>query len=281
VAEKLAALFARHGFRMEVLLTVKPQAEYLNSMYTWRAQFLREARPFAAYARSALGERRFDYAGVVEAWRRFCGDRLHAVPVRDAMSDRPLVERLFTACGLADRTGGLLTSADLALVENRSPGAVTIEVARQLRLGHAHVSLGPACRDATRFIEQAAWQRGLDGTAFNGLDADIRRTAAGVWARRNDGFAAVVWQCGFSARVAEAPPARPNEIARQSGPAPAAVEDLRRLTCATFGLTRPWSSRLGARLAQAAARHWAQTPSASTVEPVSAKPCTRAARTSA
>ncbi len=281
IAERLATLLARYGFAMEVLMTVKPQTEYLNSMYTWRAQFLRESRPFAAYARSAMVDRRFDYARIVKAWRPFCGDRLHAVPVRDAMSDRPLVERLFADCGLADRTGALLTSADLALVENRSPGPVTVEVARQLRRTHAHLWLGEACRDATRFIEQAAWQRGLDGTAFNGLDDDIRRSAATVWARSNEEFAALVWQCGFSARVAEAPPANSNEIAGQPGQAPAAVDDIRRQTCSVFGLTAPWRGRLGLRLAQAAARHWAQTPSASTVEPVSAKPCTRAARTSA
>jgi hypothetical protein len=245
IAERLAALFARHGFRMEVLLTVKPQAEYLHSMYTWRAQFLRESHHFAAYARAALADRRFDYARIDEAWRPSCGDRLYAVPLRDATSGRPLIERLLAPCALADRAGECLTSDDLALVENRSPGPVTVEVARQLRLAHAHHSLGRACRDATRFVEQVARQRGLDASAFNGLDDDIRRAAGNFWARSNASFAARVWQCEFATRVAEAPPARMNEIARPS----AAVEDITRLTCSTFGLTEHWSRRLGATLA--------------------------------
>ena len=66
----LCGLLARRGFRPEVLMTVRPQASYILSQYTWRIQFLREARPFRAAFLKDFTEPRYDYLHSLRTWAR-------------------------------------------------------------------------------------------------------------------------------------------------------------------------------------------------------------------
>ncbi len=250
VPERLAALFARHGFAMEVLATVKPQDELVNSAYTWRTQFLREGRPFARYFQAEIGQSRLDLARLLRSWRGACAGRLRAVATRDPRSGRPLVGRVFEELGLLPRVAALVGAEDLALVENRSPGPVATEVARRLRRQGAHLALGQAARDATRFVEDAARSRGLNDVAFLGLDPALRGKAAARWERANDRFARQVWGQAWSARVAAQPAAPGNELAGRSSPD---VEDILALTCERFQLRLAQGPRLLFRDATAAA----------------------------
>ncbi len=235
VPQRLAALFTQHGFAMEVLVTVKPQDELVNSSYTWRMQFLREWRPFTPYFRAEIGQARLDLSRLLRGWRVACGDRMSAVATRDASSDRPLVERVFAELGLLPRLAGMMGADDLALVENRSPGPVAIEVERQLRRGGGHLLLGPAARDATRFVEEAARLRGVNDAPFMGLDAASRAVAAHHWSKANDRFARHVWGDTWSARVAASQPAPCNELAGHRDP-DGHVADILAETCERFRL---------------------------------------------
>jgi hypothetical protein len=244
IGQILADVFRRRGFAMEVLLTVKPQAEYLHSTYTWRMQFLRESRVFAAYAQAAMRDRRFDYDRLLRPWRAAGADRLYAVPVKDCRSDRPLVERVFAELGLLDRVAGMISAEDLARVENPSPGPVAVEVARRLRLGQVHRALGPRCREATHFIEQTARRQGFDPTQFNGLTDEISRDVAAIWDASNARFAAEVWQIPWSYRVAGRVARACNEIAGDPTAFEPVLEQIRRLTCAEFGVAEHWLGAL-------------------------------------
>ena len=236
----LDTLLRRHGFAAEFVATVKPQAEYLNSTYTWRTQFLREARRCADFCRAEMGGRTLDYADLLAPWR--AAGPLCVVPMRDSRSERPLIERFMDAIGLTPRVGALITDEHRLLVENQSPGPVAVEVSRRLRRGGVLLA-GEAAREATRVVQAAALARGVDSAPFRGVDGALRREIEQRWAAANDRFAGEIWGEPWSARVASEAERPVNEIAgRRHGPetGPATgrvVDELVRETCERFGVT--------------------------------------------
>jgi hypothetical protein len=218
IAGLLARFFERHGFTMEVLATIKPQAEFLNSTYTWRTQFLRDSRGFTAFAHAELGRQTLDFAALFEPWRRACDGRMTVLPLRDPRSDEGLLARFFDAAGLG-RVRGLITPDDLALAENASPGPIAVEVCRRLSMQGARRRLGPRSREATRWVEEDCRQRNLDAASFKGVDAALRQMIEARWHPANARLAAVAWGEPWSARVGRAPDAAINELARIGGPA--------------------------------------------------------------
>lgn len=233
-AEILAALFDRHGFTPEVVATVKPQETFLNSTYTWRCQFLREARPFATYAAAELGNRRLDYAAVLAPWQVAAAGGLRVVPMHDCASPEPLIWRLLDTLDLLDRVRGALSAADLARRENRSPGPVAVAASRWLHRHGAAAALGPDGRTAGRYLEAAARSRGRDGATFCGLTPGLAARIRDRFAAANDAFAEQVWGCPWDARVAPVAAAAPNEILAADPDVHAVVE----ATLRQFGLSR-------------------------------------------
>jgi hypothetical protein len=245
--EILRAALARRGFAMTVVMTVKPQIEQLNSIYTWRMQFLREARGFAAFARVFEGARELDYGALLAPWRAAAEGAI-GVPVRDATDARPLLTRVFAAMGLAERAAFAMGAEDAAVVENRSPGPVAVEVCRRLRAGGAALALGGKARATTREVELAVVAAGWDAASFVGPDAAVRARVAARWREANDRFAREVWGADWGARVAEAPTRAVNEIFGSAG-AGAAEDVVRRVlaeACAGAGvrLRRPVAAGL-------------------------------------
>ena len=248
VPRTLAALFAAEGFAMEAAMTVKPQADYLNSLYTWRAQFLREGRTFPAFALAWMGSARLDLRRMAAPWRAASGGRLHVVPVRDRQSDRPLVERTLAGLGLLDRVGPLLTKADAELTENRSPGPAAVEVLRRLHRGGARQALRARSREASRFVEGMARSRGLDTAGFRGVSPALQARATARWAAANDALAREAWNVPWTSRVPMDAPPPVNEVAALP-PVPANEAGMRAVmddACARFGITlrRGWAARL-------------------------------------
>ena len=209
--QKLARLFARHGFAMELMATVKPQAELLNSTYTWRMQFLREGRAFADFFHAELGGRNLDMARLLERWMPPSGRRLTLVPVRDRLSQAPLAVRIFDALGL-EAAGRLFSDEDLAVRENVSPGPFAVAVDRRLRQSGAHRRIGRHVRDATRMVESAVRDAGYDMLRFNGLDVGRRAHAEVHWRASNDRLAQLAWGTSWAERVDDEPAAPINEL---------------------------------------------------------------------
>ncbi|WP_158743778.1 hypothetical protein [Acidisphaera sp. L21] len=241
------------GFAMEVLVTVKPPGEYLNSHYTWRTQFLLEPRPFAGFVRANLGMRRLDLPGVLAQWRPACDDRIRAVSTRDRRSHEPMVERIFAELGLLPRVAVLLDADIVAVADNRSPGPVAVEVARRLRRSGAHVSLGRQARTATFFTEEQARLRGVNLVSFRGLDAGLRAQVDERWDRANQAFAQMVWGQPWEARVVAEPERPVNEIARLGSDAGLedAVSEIVAAACAKFDIPAGRSAVIAIRSAAA------------------------------
>ena len=217
IPRMLAELFARHGFAMEVLVTIKPQGEFINSTYTWRTQFLRESRTFSKYFQVESRKRALDYTRLFAPWRAACSGNMKVTPLRDVRSDQPLLTRIMAEVGLETVVSPLFSPADLTLVENRSPGPVAVEVARQLRMAGAHLGLNRPRRDITRFVEDNAHRKGLDRVAFKGVDAALHAKDAARWGLLNDDFARRVWGSTWTSRVANETAIPVNEIARAAG----------------------------------------------------------------
>jgi len=243
--EILSTLFARHGFAMEALVVVKPQSEYLNSIYTHRIQFMRESRDFAHFARAYERSGRFAYDTLIRPWIASCDGRVGAVPVRDRRSTAPLVLRLLSELTLEDRVAPLLQSDDLNRVENRSPGPVAIEVSRRLRAELMQLRLRINQREMTQFVEQTVIERGLDPMGFRGVSADIRSRMDARYLAANDRFARAIWERPWAEVVAPEAPREVNELAiRAIDPAiELVIEDILQRACRRFEVT-PSSSMM-------------------------------------
>ncbi|HVV94951.1 MAG TPA: hypothetical protein VHD15_16180 [Hyphomicrobiales bacterium] len=255
----LSAALARHGFAMEVLLTVKAQGEYLNSLYTLRVRRLDEGRRFGAFAAAMLRHRPLDYATMAVPWRDAASGRLRAVPLADRRSPAPLVERIFAELGLLERVRSVLAAEDLAVATNRSPGPVAIEVARRLHLRGAKEHLRERAQHAAREAEALALARGLDAAVFDGVGPALGARIAGRFAAANDRFADMAWGCPWPARSADRAPGPSNEIGgRAADPATEAAivaitDEIARRFALPAGSGRLWP---GWRRAAAALRRY-------------------------
>ena len=233
-------LLTRTGFQLEVMATVRQPAEVLNSQYGWRTQFLREGRTFALFAQAWRGDRALDLPGLMLPWLKVAAT-FHAVPLHDATSGRPLVDRILGQLGLFPRLDVLVGAERSLPRENRSPGPVAVEVARRLRRGSARRATVPEARAATTLAGEQAAARGLDASSFHGLDPKILAEMEATWHRANDRFAGLVWGQPWSARVATEAGRALNELARipHDPEAERHVQAILQACCDRFQITCP------------------------------------------
>jgi hypothetical protein len=214
----LRELFARHGFEMQILVTLKAQDLYAQSCYTWRCQFLREARYFAEWLPGSLRQRRFNYLVCVRPWAIAAAGRVLAIPVHAQGNSVPLIERVLEALGLAERIGPSLKPRELLRMDNRSLGPAAIEVARRIceRSG-AQRENGHACA-IIACVETAARLRGFPAVAFQALDHAMSERVMERFVAGNDRFARSVWGENWSRRVARPQLAPVNAFGPDSPP---------------------------------------------------------------
>ncbi|WP_375463777.1 hypothetical protein [uncultured Methylobacterium sp.] len=218
VPATLAEVFARRGFALEVAMAVKPPFEFLNSAYAHRAQLALEARTFRAYARANRRSGRLDYRALIEPWARAAGGRVTAVPLRDARSGAPFVERVVAALGLAERIGPMTDAQALRTVTNRSPGPLAVEASRRLRRLRVHRQVEGHPRRIGHVLDQAAWSRGLDPEPFRGDAPELHDEVAARFAAPCERFAQLAWGTSWDRAVAPAPERPPNEWAGRTIP---------------------------------------------------------------
>jgi hypothetical protein len=238
VAQCLRDLFARRGYALEILVTIKPQDGWLNSFYTWRCQFLRETRPFAGYLSRQMSDWRLNYAKVLVPWRAMTS-RITAVPVCERGSEVPLILRILQELGLQERLAGVLTADVLAKWENRSPGPVAVAVCRRMARARLGQENQVVARDVSTFVERAAESRKLNDTPFQGFDERRRADVKARFAVANDIFARSVWGTDWSERVAPESHGEPNELLADTPE----VEEIFTQTRQSLGLSRKRESR--------------------------------------
>lgn len=212
IPELLAEFFASRGYEAEALVTVKPQSETLNSMYTLRTQLIRERRDFAHFARSHMRSARFEYDRLIEPWNAAFSGRVRAVPVRDHRLKTPLLLRVLTELRLYRYVAPIFQHQDMRRVENRSPGPVAVEISRRLRATRTHARLLVPPREMMAVVERLARRRGYDGQKFNGVGPELRAELDGRYSDVNERFARSVWQQSWDDIIAHEPACPVNEL---------------------------------------------------------------------
>jgi hypothetical protein len=213
VPHLLNSFFARHGFTAEALVVVKPQSEFLNSIYTLRTLLMRERQGFAHFIRGYIGSGRFAYDQRIQPWIDEFSGRVCALPVRDRRFPRiQLVPRMLTELGIHDRVAPLMAQKDIRRVENRSPGPVAVEVSRRLRAMRTHARLRVRPREMMNLVQQLTRERGYDRERFNGVSPELRAELAERYRAANDRFARAVWNASWDEIVAPEQPRPVNEL---------------------------------------------------------------------
>lgn len=241
VPEALREVLRRQGFAMETAMVVKPPFEQLNSVYAHRAQLVVEPRSFRAFGRAHWRSGRFDYRALVAPWQAASEGRVTAIPLRDARSPAPLMERMFRDLRLWERVAPLLGQPDVHFVTNRSPGPLAVEASRRLRAMRVHRQVAFHPRRIGHVIDDAAWSRGLDPEPIRGDAPEIRARMETRFGPTNEAFARALWGAGWPSVVEEAPRRPPNELAAR----PISREDeesvalLMRETVDHFGFRTP------------------------------------------
>ena len=213
VPKLLNRFFAEHGFTAEAVVVVKPQSEFLNSLYTLRTLLMRERRDFAHFAKGYAGSRRFAYDRLIEPWMDQFSGRIQAVPVRDRrFPQTELVPRMLATIGLFERVTPLIGPKDIGRVENRSPGPVAVEISRRLRAMRIHTRLQARPREMMRVVQRLARERRHDQERFNGVRPELHSELADRYRETNDRFARMVWKTAWDEIVAPEPERPVNEL---------------------------------------------------------------------
>jgi len=208
----LAEFLERLGYRLEIVVAIRPQAAFLNSKYAQLAGSLMRPQPFADYLNQMLGGHALDYNRRLKPWAGIAGGRIR--PLAYAGSARAaIVERFLAETGLADRV------ADLALENppvrhNPTSGPLTVETFRRLAGAAEWKPNSDAVHWARRDLVEAAAARGWDETPFVGLTRDMRERVRAAFAEPNERFAKRHWGKGWDAvfePLAEAEP-DPNSV---------------------------------------------------------------------
>jgi hypothetical protein len=212
IPELLEKFFASHGYQAEALVTVRPQSENLNSMYTLRTQLIRERRNFEHFARSHMRSARFEYDKLIEPWSAAFSGRIRAVPVHDRRSKAPFLMRVLAELRLYRRIAPTLQRQDIRRTENRSPGPVSVEVSRRLRAMRSHAQLCVAPREMMRVVQRLSWQRGYEQQKFNGVGPELRIELDTRYRDINERFARSIWKQSWDDIVAPEPTRPVNEL---------------------------------------------------------------------
>jgi hypothetical protein len=194
-AGRLAVRAANEGLEVRVVVVVREQVGYINSLYCRRILNLDTARGFAEFSALAVPAHRFDYVASFGAIADTTGLDLIALSypeVRTAGAGRAVVE----AAGLSAGVPDFLLPADSAF--EPLPGPVLIGATRLLhkrlrRLNSFHEQGKGPLRPLAHKLAVRAHEAGWDDSEYWGWDAPLRRRVMEEYADSNDAFAEFVW----------------------------------------------------------------------------------------
>lgn len=189
---RLASLATDEGLAVRVVVVVREQIGYINSLYCHRVRGLDTARSFAEFAETSVPAHRFDYVASFGALADTPGLELVAVPYPD-LRDKGAGLAIVEAAGLS----GPVPSGSAATIDP-DPGPVLIGATRLLhkrlrRLNVFHELGKPRLRPLADQLAARATESGWDSTSFWGWDARLRRSIKEEYGPSNDVFAEFVW----------------------------------------------------------------------------------------
>lgn len=190
----LAALAQELGIDVRVVVVVREQVGYINSLYCKRVLAMETARSFTEFATTSVPAHRFDYVASFGAVADTEGVDLVAVTyprLVSAGAGRVVLE----AAGLDDCAAALpvdtVSPAPL-------PGPVLIGATRLLhkrlrRMGMFHEHGKARLRNLVERLAQQAVAGGWETTTYWGWDVPLRRAVEEEYTASNEMFAEFVW----------------------------------------------------------------------------------------
>lgn len=192
---QLAAAARREGLDITVVVVVREQIGYLNTLYCRRVLSLDTARSFTQFIAKASPAHRFDYVASFGSLADTEGIRLAAVPYPDVV-EHGSARSVLDAAGVPDEVMDALP--DDWQRQSGPPGPVLIGAVRllhkRLRRQQLFEARGPRgllpLVDRLRALARAhEW----DTTAYWGWDPTDRRDAMRDFEAGNEAFAQFVW----------------------------------------------------------------------------------------
>lgn len=186
---------AAEGVDLRVVVVVREQIGYLNSLYCRRVVTLESAKSFADFATTSVPAHRFDYVASFGAIADHDGVDLVAIPYPQLVSNGA-GRAVLAAAGLSDeQLAGLPADSS---GPDPVPGPVLVGASRLLRKGMRRLGMineigRTRLRVLTEDLGARAAAGGWDSTEFWGWDPPLRRAMAEEHADGNEMFARFVW----------------------------------------------------------------------------------------
>jgi hypothetical protein len=223
--QPLVELLEAEGFRLQVVVFLRDQPDYINARYVHSTRRLYHHQPFEAYVADQLAERRhiYDYNHLFRRLVRDSSVDCTFLPYGSGLGDP--FERMMAAVGCSAPEGGWLP-ADPSKA-NLQPGCQGVWLAQAIsdrleQLGIRGRSMGNSGGVVRRIAEQQGWQ----DDRYCGFDVDGAAAVAAHYAKANDAFARRVWGCSWRERVPEVPMQRRQFEAPVAGPQRQQLEEL-------------------------------------------------------
>ena len=142
----IAALARAADVDVKIIGYVRPQYQYLESLYVEGVKMARQTASFAAAVEQYLQSPTFDYNWVFKPWREAFGDRLVVLPLAGARTASGVLEHFLNVVGAVDPA-----LAEVRLRKNARIGAKHVEVLRLA--GAALAGLPPDRRARSRKLD--------------------------------------------------------------------------------------------------------------------------------
>ncbi len=198
----LVEMLRSEGWRLQVLLFLRDQPDYINARYVHSTRRLYHHQPFDAYVTDQLAERRhiYDYNYMFASLLQNPAITSTFLPYGSIFGDP--FERMMAALGVQVPARAWLP-ADPSK-GNVQPGCQGVWLAQAIgerldQLGIRGKSLVNAGAVVRRIAEQQGWQ----DDRYCGFDAAGAGAVAAHYAQANDEFAQLVWSCSWRERVPE------------------------------------------------------------------------------
>lgn len=196
-ARKAARLFTRfaeeHGLSLEAVMVLRPQPNFLNSLYAHRVSRFKEDRLCSGFVDWAFTQPEFGTARGFGPWED-TGAKLTAIPLIERPGEN-IVRRFLEDTGIAPRLDeeliGRMATAGSA---NEANDPYVVEVSRR--------AVGIAGRDSIPYVFQggggkaiaeACAAEGWKGPRFQGLDEQLVARIEDRYRAENDAFAQRHW----------------------------------------------------------------------------------------
>lgn len=193
---KLARFCKDEGYELEAVVVLRPQPDYLNSVYVQGVKLLRDTERFASFFADALAGDRFDYQSRLRQWSSHPEITLHAVPYARPVLEAGLERAVLGAAGLpVDWIDAVPDQS--APIKNVTPGPNTVEVFRRITMALGSVRVLRRADIRRRVLNRCA-KKGWNSIKFQGLDDKMAAEVHSRFQASNDTVAQAYWKCPWS-----------------------------------------------------------------------------------